>query len=80
MQIILYKVQNMLKIRTVDGTSWTTDDSGSIEMPICAVCEMGCEPNTLNWDMAADKPFVSISSNFFRVDILKMADGLLFDI
>lgn len=66
-------------IHTVDGTSCVTVLSGSIETPICAVCEMGCEPNTLNCDIAAAKPFVSISSSFFSVDILKMADGLEFE-
>lgn len=62
------------------GISCDTVDSGSNDTPIWAVCEIGCEPNTENCDMAAVNPFVSISSNFFKLDILKIAEGLLFEI
>lgn len=66
-------------ILTVAGTSCVICASGSMDTPICAVCEIGCAPNTLNCDITADRPFVSISSSFFNVDILKIADGFEFE-
>lgn len=48
--------------------------SGSMEIPIWAMCEIGIEPKT-------DCGCVSMSNScsFFSWDILNMAEGLMFD-
>ena len=57
---------------TVTDCKRATVDSGSIETPIWAICEIGCAPNILVL-------FVDSSFNFFSCEILNIAEGLLLE-